>query len=119
AETLLDPGYCVASTTLLGRDDVLYYTARAAFACSAILLNAEASRIAISDNTLRSISIQALRKPATIRLYVKPFKRAAAFILATHRARNSRLRCLRSRYAYCDALITACLATLYTRLLWP
>src|SRR5882672_4955293 len=43
-----------------------------------------------------------------------PCSRTAALIRAIHRPRNCRLRCLRSRYAYCCAFITASLAMLKT-----
>src|SRR5712672_4401283 len=43
-----------------------------------------------------------------------PSSRTAALIRAIHSERNWRFLWRRSRYAYCPAFITACLATRYT-----
>src|ERR671919_1758337 len=75
----------------------------AAFAWAAIAENAAGSLTAMSARTLRSSSMFALRQPATNWLYDSPSRRAAALMRTIQSRRKTRLRALRSRYAWTSA----------------
>jgi len=74
---------------------------------------------AISANIFRSSFNPALRNPYINWLYVIPCDLAAAFIRVIHNMRISRLRTLRSRYAYWRARSTLSAAVRSNRLRPP
>src|SRR5690349_9368308 len=86
------------------------YLASAAFACCTISPNFAGSAIARSARTLRSSSTFAAFRPAMNWLYDNPFARAPALMRMIPSFRNSRLRTLRSRYAYASERSTCSLA---------
>ena len=68
---------------------------------------------------LKKLSIEAFFRPAMNLLYVTPMLRLAALMRAIQRWRNTRFLVRRSRYAYCPARMTACLAMRNTFLRRP
>src|SRR5712691_4573526 len=74
-----------------------YYAPSLAFAWLASCAKAVLSTTARSASTLRSTSIEAFFRPCMKAEYVMPCSRTAALMRAIQRARNCRLRCLRSR----------------------
>src|SRR5207244_3535055 len=73
-----------------------YYAPSLAFAWLASCAKAGLSTTARSASTLRSTSIEAFFRPCMKAEYVMPCSRTAALMRAIQRARNWRLRCLRS-----------------------
>src|SRR5271157_3860922 len=89
------------------------------FALATTAANAFGSRTAMSASILRLRVMFDFFIADTKRLYVVPFRRAAALMRAIHNLRRSRLRTRRSRVAYHRLFSMASLARLNKKCLAP
>src|SRR2546423_213656 len=97
----------------------VYAASSADFAFSASAVNAAESLIAMSESTLRSISMPAFFSPCMNTEYDIPCWWAPALMRTIHSFRKSRFLFLRSRYAYFQPRSTFSFAAFHSLLRAP